>query len=75
MIAISYQQKLRQKVRGNYTNEVNQAVSRCFFSAFSENLGLGDINHFYINYQLSIMHVSTTARFNEFHFKFKKQNS
>ena len=36
-----YQQKLRQKVRRNYTNEVNQALSRCFFSVFSKNLGRG----------------------------------
>ena len=33
--------KLRQKVQRNCINEVNQALSRCFFSAFSENLGRG----------------------------------
>ena len=33
-----YQQKLRQKVKRNYTNQVNQTLSRCFPSVFSENL-------------------------------------
>ena len=66
-----YQQKLRQKVRRNYTNEVNQALSKCFFSVFSENLGRGISTIF----RLSIMHVSAAAAFNEFHFKFKEQNS
>ena len=73
-----YQQKLRQRLRINYTNEINQALSRCFFTVFSENLGLGDINYFYINYinyRLSIMYILAAAGFNEFHVKFKEQNS
>ena len=61
-----YQQKSRQKVRRNYTNEVNQALN-----VFSENLGRGISTIF----RLSIMHVSAAAGFNEFHFKFKEQNS
>ena len=62
-----YQQKLRQKVQRNYTNEVNQALSRWFFTVFSENLGISTI------FRLAIMHVAVAAGFNEFHFKFKEQ--
>ena len=42
-----YQQTLWQKVRKNYTNEVNLALGRCFFSVFSENLwrGMSTIFH------------------------------
>ena len=53
----------------DYTSQVNQTLSRCFFSLFSENLGRG--------YQLSFefsscMHVSATSGFYEFHFQFKE---
>ena len=68
-----YQQKLRQKIRRNYISEVNQALSRYFFSVFSENLESGISTIF----RLSIMHVSAAAAagLNEFPFKFKEQNS
>ena len=66
-----YQRKLRQKVRRNNTSEINQALRRCFFSVFSDNLARGISTIF----RLSIMHVSAAAGFNEFHFKFKEQNS
>ena len=57
----------------NYTSQVNQALSRCFFTVFSENLGRGISAIFW----LSIMHacISSSAEFYEFHFKFKEQNS
>ena len=53
----------------NYTSQVNQAFSRCFFSVFSENLGRG--------YQLifdfpSCMHVTAATVFYKFHFQFKE---
>ena len=66
-----YQQQLREKVRRNYTSEVNPALSRSFFSIFSENLGRGISTIF----RLSIMHVSAAAGFNEFQFKLKEQNN
>ena len=41
----------------NYTSQVNQALSRCFFSVFSENLGNGVSN----NFGLSIMHACMSS--------------
>ena len=61
-----YQQTLWQKVRKNYTNELNLALGRCFFSVFSENLWRGMSTIF----QLWIMCVSAAVGFFEFHFKF-----
>ena len=52
-------------------SQVNQALSGCFFSIFSENCGRGISTVF----RLSIMHVVVAARFNKFHFIFKEQNS
>ena len=59
--------QVKQYISKNYTSQVNQALSRHFFSVFSETSGRG--------YQLffdfpSCMHLS--ARFYEFHFKFKE---
>ena len=42
-----------RKYKEIYTNQVNQVLSRCFFSIFSENCGRGISTVF----QLSIMHV------------------
>ena len=51
----------------NYTNEVNQTLSRCFFPVFPVRNWGGGISTVF---RLSIMHVSATAGFYEFHFKF-----
>ena len=53
----------------NYTNQVNQALSRCFFSVFS--LGQGDIKYF-STFHYACMQISAAAGFYEFHFKFKE---
>ena len=41
----------------NYTSQVNQALSKCFFSVFSENLGRGVSTIF----QISIMHACISS--------------
>ena len=41
----------------NYISQVNQALSKCFFSVFSENLGRGVSTIF----QLSIMHACISS--------------
>ena len=64
-----YQQKLQQKVRRNYANEVNQALSRCFFSFFNENLE----REISTIFRLSIMHVSTAAGFMSFTLNLKNK--
>ena len=62
--------QVQRYISKNCTSQVNQTLSRCFFSVFSDNLGRW--------YQLffdfpSCMHVSSsTVRLYEFHFKFKE---
>ena len=51
----------------SYTSQVNQALSRYFFSVFSETLGRRC--QLFFDFP-SCMHLS--ARFYEFHFKFKE---
>ena len=68
---ISAKIRYGRKYKEIYTNQVNQALSGCFFSIFSENCGRGISTVF----RLSIMHVVVAAGFNEFHFIFKEQNS
>ena len=41
----------------NYTSQVNQALSKCFFRVFSENLGRGVSTIF----QISIMHACISS--------------
>ena len=54
----------------NYTNDVNQALNRCFFSVFSENLRRGTS----IVFPLSIIHVlAGAAGFHEFPLNFKNK--
>ena len=60
--------QVQRYISRNCTSHVNQALSRYFFSVFSENLGRG--------YQLffdfpSCMHVSAATVFG-LHFKFKE---
>ena len=57
----------------NYTSQVNQALSRCFLSVSSENLGRAVSTIFQVS--IMYMHVLAAVWFYEFQFKFKKENS
>ena len=61
--------QVERYISQNYTSQVNQASSRCFFRCFQWEFWEGVSTIF----QLSIMmlHVSAAAGFYEFHFKFK----
>ena len=63
---ISAKIRCGRKCKEIYDNQVNQALSRCFFSIFSENCGRGISTVFL----LSIMHVLVAAGFYQFHFIF-----
>ena len=45
--------QIERHINNNCTSQLNQALSRCFFSVFGENLGTGISTIF----QLSIMHA------------------
>ena len=52
-VDVSAKIRCGRKYKEIYINQVNQALSRCFFSIFSENCGKGISTVF----RLSIMHV------------------
>ena len=65
---ISAKIRYRRRYKEIYTNQVNQALSRCIFSIFRKNCG----REISTVFRMFIMHVLVAAEFYKFRFVFKE---